>query len=85
MAGVAAGVGTEAAGAAGVGVGLEAAGIGVDFPFRGVLVEYLLRGKKYLIRMFSSVDSDSESASSSFRMSRPKGSRQPLFSKSSLF
>jgi hypothetical protein len=64
------GVGTGAAGAAGVGVGTGAAGVagvGTDFPFRGVLVEYLLRGKKSLIRIFSSVDSDSESASSSFQ------------------
>jgi hypothetical protein len=49
------------------GTGLVTVGIAVDFFFRGVLVEYLLQGKKSLIRIFSSVDSDSESASSFFR------------------
>jgi hypothetical protein len=60
--GVEAGAGVAGGGArVAAGEGMTTAGVAVDFFFRGVLVEYLLRGKKSRIRMFSSVDSESDS------------------------
>jgi hypothetical protein len=61
----------RAAGAAGAGVVVGATGSGVAF--RGVLVDSFDWGKKSLIQMFSSVDSNSDPLLSFFQKETPSG------------